>query len=64
MAAITQNVQQAAFDIADEIDVVALAVGMSQSQRQEINAKLQSRLKAFAEAILDQAASGQASANG
>jgi len=61
MSAANQNVVQGAFSIADEIDAVASAVGMPKAQRHEINAKLQERLKAFAEAILDQAAGGQAS---
>ena len=55
MATADENVVQAAFSIADEIDGVALAIGMPKSQREQINTKLQERLKTFAEAILDQA---------
>ena len=55
MATANQNVVQAAFSIADEIDGVALAMGMPKSQREQINTKLQERLKTFAETILDQA---------
>jgi hypothetical protein len=50
-----EKIVQAAFSIADEIDGIALAMGMPKSQRHEINVKLQQRLKTFAEAILEQA---------
>lgn len=55
MATANQMVVQAAFGIADEIDGVAIAMGMPKSHREQINAKLQERLKIFAETILDQA---------
>ena len=55
MAIANEKIVQAAFSIADEVDGIALAMGMPKTQRHEINAKLQERLKAFAEAILEQA---------
>ena len=55
MATANQIVVEAACSIADEIDGVVIAMGMPKSQRQQINNKLQERLKTFAEAILDQA---------
>jgi hypothetical protein len=55
MATANQDIVRAALSIAEELEGIAVFMGMTIAQRQEINGKLQQRLTAFAEAILDQA---------